>query len=156
LYLLRNKLRDDFAEYNAKPYQEETRWAILNLFSYAYDAEVRLAAGMVLDYVSAHIAVSSCDLRRMVPFRRRNEDPYQRQNTTGPGFMAVRQLDGLHGADPMAAHFAVHAGNTRAYRLLDNRVWPGESTAARPWPWGMIAPGASSFLLEAVCDHRLS
>jgi hypothetical protein len=155
LYLLRNKLRDDFAEYNAKPYQEETRWAILNLCSYAYDAEVRLAASMVLDYVSAHIAVSSSDLRRMVPFRRRNEDPNQRQDSTDPGFMDIDLLD-AHGADPMPAHFAVHAGNTRAYRLADNRVWPGETTAARPWPWGMISPGASSFLLEAVCDHRLA
>jgi hypothetical protein len=157
LWLLRNKLRDDFAEYNAKPYQEETRRAILNLFSYAYDAEVRLAAGMVLDYVSAHIAVSSCDLRRMVPFRRRNEDPYQRQDSTDPGFMDVSLLEAqqspTNSADPMAAHFAVQAGNTRAYRLPDNRVWPGDSTPARPWPWGMIAPDA---LLEAVCDHRLS
>lgn len=73
LSLLRNYLRDDFSEYNAKPYQDETRWALLNLCTYAYDHEVRLAARMVLDYVSAHMAVSSNDLRRMVPFRRRNE-----------------------------------------------------------------------------------
>jgi hypothetical protein len=55
---LRNILRDDFSEYNAKPYQEETRWPILNLATYAYDHEVRLAARMALDYVSAHIAAS--------------------------------------------------------------------------------------------------
>jgi hypothetical protein len=61
--LLRNYLRDDFAEYNAKPYQTETGRALLNLCSYAYDAEVRLGARMVLDYISAHIAVSSNDLR---------------------------------------------------------------------------------------------
>ena len=52
---------------------EETRGALLNLCSYAYDHEVRLAARMVLDYISARMAVSSNDLRRMVPFRRRNE-----------------------------------------------------------------------------------
>jgi hypothetical protein len=75
LGLLRNILSDDFSEYNAKPYQDETRTALLNLCTYAYDHEVRLAARMVLDYVSAHIAVSSNDLRRMVPFRRRNEEP---------------------------------------------------------------------------------
>jgi hypothetical protein len=154
LYLLRNKLRDDFAEYNAKPYQEETRWALLNLFSYAYDAEVRLAAGMVLDYVSAHIAVSSSDLRRMVPFRRRNEDPNQRQDSDDKGFMDVSLLD-AHGADPMAAHFAIHAGNTRAYRLADIREWPGESTMARPWPWAIAPLGATNFFLEAACDYRL-
>ncbi|MEJ7680531.1 MAG: hypothetical protein WKG06_22300 [Segetibacter sp.] len=42
LYLLRNILRDDFSEYNAKPYQTQTRSALLNLYSYAYDHEVRL------------------------------------------------------------------------------------------------------------------
>ena len=43
LHLLREVLRADFSEYNAKPYQEETRWALLDLCAYAYDAEVRLA-----------------------------------------------------------------------------------------------------------------
>ena len=73
-----NILRDDFSEYNAKPYQSESRFALLNLCTYAYEDEVRLAARMVLDYISAHIAVSSCDLRRLVPFRRRNEFPRNR------------------------------------------------------------------------------
>ena len=73
LFLLRNFLIDDFSEYNAKSYQTETRNALRNLCSYAYDHQVRLAARMVLDYISAKIAVSSCDLRRMVPFRRVNE-----------------------------------------------------------------------------------
>jgi len=162
LYLLRNKLRDDFAEYNAKPYQEETRSALLNLFSYAYDAEVRLAAGMVLDYISAHIAVSSCDLRRMVPFRRRNEGDNVLQDPDDAGFMDVSLLDQhskpqfgeFQGADPMVPHFALHAGNTRAYRLPDNRIWPDESGPVRPWPWA-IRP-ATNFVLEAVCDHRIA
>ena len=70
--LLRNYLRNDFAEYNSKNYQEQTRHALLNLCTYAYDAKIRLGAKMVLDYISAHIAVSSNDLRRMVPFRRLN------------------------------------------------------------------------------------
>jgi hypothetical protein len=150
LYLLRNKLRDDFAEYNAKPYQEETRWALLNLFSYAYDAEVRLAAGMVLDYVSAHIAVSSSDLRRMVPFRRRNEDPNQRQDSADPGFMDIDLLD-AHGADPMPAHFAVHAQVTpeRTGAELPHLCWrpPGYlghtrqdgTWLPRPEPWRRCA-----------------
>jgi hypothetical protein len=162
LLLLRNKLLDDFAEYNAKPYQEETRNALLNLFSYAYDAEVRVAAGMVLDYVSAHVAVSSCDLRRMVPFRRRDEDPYQRQDSTDPGFIDVSLLDArdasveAHGADPMSGHFAIHAGNMRAYQLPDIRVWPGDSAPARPWFSGIANTGAPQLFLEAVCDHRLA
>jgi hypothetical protein len=110
LGLLRNQLRNDFAEYNAKNYQEETRHALLNLCSYAYDAEVRLGARMVLDYISAHIAVSSNDLRRMVPFRRRNDGVNVRQNPDAPGFMDVNLLD-PPGADPMPAQFALLAGN---------------------------------------------
>jgi hypothetical protein len=153
LELLRNELRDDFAEYNAKPYQEETRRALLNLYSFAYAAEVRLGAGMVLDYVSAHIAVSSCDLRRLVPFRRRNEPKNVHQDPGG--FTDVDLLDGAHGADPMAAHFALHAGNTRAYALPDKRVWPGESWEVRPWPWAISRAAAEPFH-EAACDHRLA
>ena len=155
LSLLRYQLRDDFAEYNAKPYQEQTRHALLNLASYAYDAEVRLAARMVLDYVSAHIAVSSCDLRRMVPFRRRNEPEYARQDPGESGFMDVNLLDG-HFADPMPAHFALHAGNTRAFRFPDNRVWPGEPSPARPWEWAIAATFGDELVLEAICDWRLA
>ena len=169
LFLLRNKLRDDFAEYNAKNYQEESRHALLNLYSYAYDAEVRLAAGMVLDYVSAHIAVSSCDLRRMVPFRRRNEgwNVNQLYEPSGKptGFMDVSLLESslpAGGADPMPAHFGLHAGNTRAYQFADNTLWACTSNdterhcPARPWNWAITSNFGSELVLEAVCDHRLA
>jgi hypothetical protein len=56
LSLLRNVLRDDFSEYNAK-ITNGNPICTAELCSYAYDHEVRLAARMVLDYVSAHIAV---------------------------------------------------------------------------------------------------
>src|SRR5437016_4510687 len=75
LDLLQRILRDDFSEYNAKSYQKETRRALVNLCNYAYDHEIRLAARMVLDYISAHFLVSTNDLRRLVPFRRLNESP---------------------------------------------------------------------------------
>src|SRR5262249_43737803 len=126
LGLLRNYLRDDFSEYNAKNYQEETRWALLNLCSYAYEHEVRLAARMVLDYISAHIAVSSSDLRRMVPFRRLDQGvnvtqlpiPSDLPRLQG-GFMDVALLDGPRGADPMAPYFAMQAGNVRGYETAN-------------------------------------
>jgi len=133
LNLLRNQLKNDFAEYNAKPYQEETRHALLNLCSYAYDAEVRLGARMVLDYISAHIAVSSNDLRRMVPFRRRSEKDkekdYIKQIPEEPGFMDVSLLDGdtdptKVSADQITVQFALLAGNTRAYPNYPNWVIP--------------------------------
>jgi hypothetical protein len=146
LGLLRNQLRNDFAEYNAKPYQEETRHALLNLYSYAYDAEVKMAAAMVLDYVSAHIAVSSNDLRRLVPFRRRNENDNVKR-ISPLGIMDVSLTDGS-GADPMGPHFAQHAGNTRAYQLAWNNP---------PRPnWAISSLFGSQNVLEATSEHRLT
>jgi len=142
LDLLRHYLRNDFAEYNAKDYQEETRRALLNLYSYAYDAEVRLAAGMVLDYISAHIAISSCDLRRLVPFRRRDEGKYVKQDPVG--FSNIPLVNG-NGADPMAEHFAVLAGNTRVF---------AEPWDIRIWKWAISQPSNELFH-EAACDYRL-
>ena len=157
LMLLRNILQDDFSEYNAKPYQTYTRSALLNLCSYAYDHDVRLAARMVLDYISAHIAVSSNDLRRMVPFRRRNEEDKFRnaQLPGGVGFMDVGLLEWFLGADPMAEPFAIQAGNTRAYETGNARhVPPDNINEARPWTWA-IASGGGDATMEALSDYRL-
>ena len=124
LYLLYNIMRGDFSEYNAKNYQEEVRHALVNLCSYSYDHEVRLAARMALDYLSARVAVSSNDLRRMLPFRRRNEK--ENVSRDGRGFMRVG-LIASKGADPMGAYLAVQSGNIRAcvvegkYGLSDSR-----------------------------------
>ena len=149
LSLLRDILRDDFSEYNAKPYQTQTRSALLNLCSYAYDHEVRLAARMVLDYISAHIAVSSCDLRRMVPFRRRNEEEHGRVAQLPGRFMNVALLEWDLGADPMVANFAIQAGNTRAY---EHKRPPPDN--ARPWDWAIASDGGDA-TMEALSDYRL-
>lgn len=145
LYLLRNILRDDLSEYNAKNYQTQTRYALLNLCSYAYDDDVRLAARMALDYVSAHIAVSSNDLRRMVPFRRRNEG--KNVTRTDLGFMDVGLLETTIGADPMAQHFAMLAGNTRIY---------GRPTPYHP-EWRIYTGGSdgNDAVMYALSDYRL-
>ena len=145
LILLHNILRDDFSEYNAKPYQTMTRSALLNLCSYAYDHEVRLAARMVLDYISAHIAVSSNDLRRMVPFRRRNENDHGRAKLLPGGFMDVGLLDWDLGADPLTENFAIQSGNIRAYE---------KANAYRPFDWSIASDGVDS-TLEALSDYRL-
>ena len=156
LRLLRNFLRDDFSEYNAKSYQHETRTALLNLCSYAYDHEVRLAARMVLDYISAHVAVSSCDLRRMVPFRRRNEEK-NRKLLTNSRFMDVGLLEWQTGCDPNTEHFAVQAGNLRAYEsvtplnetpaIADESKWRGK-------PWSVLGEGSDG-MFEGLGEYRI-
>lgn len=143
--LLRNILRGDFSEYNAKPYQSETRWALLNLCAYAYDHEVRLGARMVLDYLSAHMAVSSNDLRRLLPFRRRNEPNYT--GHTADGFMTVSLLGPDDGADPMSPYFALQAGNLRACEL------PLQS-ADSPVQYGLRDSG-TDLTIEILSAYRL-
>lgn len=150
LYLLRGVLRGDFSEYNAKNYQSETRYALLNLCSYAYDHEVRLAARMVLDYVSARIAVSSSDLRRMVPFRRRNEGKNAVRDPLG--FMNVSLLETTFGADPMAQHFAMLAGNTRIYDSTETY----ENGAVRQnWQIKTDGTDGNDAVMYALSDYRL-
>jgi hypothetical protein len=70
---LQTFLRNDFQEYNSRPYQIYTTMAIQNLYDFADDPNVKLAAQMVLEYISAKFAVSSNGLRRAVPFRRLKE-----------------------------------------------------------------------------------
>lgn len=66
-------LRTDFSEYNSKPYQAYTVQALQNLYEFADDARVKLAAELVLNYLDAKFAVSSNGLRRSVPFRRQKK-----------------------------------------------------------------------------------
>lgn len=152
LFLLQRMLQNDFSEYNAKNYQAETRMALLNLCSYAYDHEVRLAARMVLDYISAHIAVSSSDLRRMVPFRRRNEDPYSKR-LPGGAVMDVGLLDWTLGADPMVEFFAMQTGHLRAF-AKPNHTLNRDGFETRPWEWA-IASNGNEAVIEALSDYRL-
>jgi hypothetical protein len=66
-------MTQDFIEYNARPYQSYTDIALQNLYSFARNQDVKTAAGMVLDYISAKIAMSSNQARRAVPYRRRKD-----------------------------------------------------------------------------------
>ena len=183
LSLLRNILRGDFSEYNAKNYQTETRFALLNLATYAYDKEVRLGARMVLDYISARYAVTSNDLRRMLPFRRRNEHPKVSilgkwgvpdcpnvpvpqgcSPDPGPapydGIMDVGLLDWVLGADPLTMNFALQAGNTRALEEPFIRCSPPHKDhgcqryPVRGIPKSIAHDGGEPSI-EALTDYRL-
>lgn len=153
LFLLQRMLQNDFSEYNAKNYQSETRTALLNLCSYAYDHEVRLAARLVLDYVSAHVAVSSSDLRRMVPFRRRNEAPFALRLPPDGAVMDVGLLDWTLGADPMSEFFAMQTGHLRAF-ATPNRTLNRDGFQTRPWEWA-IASNGNEAVIEGLSDYRL-
>ena len=67
---LQGILKNDFQEYNARPYQRYSVTAILNLHDFADDNELRTAAQIVLEAAMAKFAVASSQGRRIVPFRR--------------------------------------------------------------------------------------
>ena len=128
LRMLNGYLTQDFIEYNARNYQDYTITALLNLASYAYDDRVRLAARMVLDYVSAKMAVSSENLRRSAPYRRRNEDEHY-----GPilknGFLGTELVynNPPHEFEPGIAFYTMLVGNTQIlHNQLDPDVAPGD------------------------------
>lgn len=67
---LQGFLKNDFKEFNARPYARYSLTAVQNLYDYARDPRVKTAAQLVLDYVSAKYAVSASESRRDSPFRR--------------------------------------------------------------------------------------
>lgn len=116
LLKLQDILKNDFLEYNSRPYQDYSLLAILNLASYAYDDRVKLAARMVLDYVSAKMAVSSHDLRRSVPYRRLNEESKYGPLVFDGSFLSAHLNTPLaESRDPLTAFYALLAGNTKLY-----------------------------------------
>jgi hypothetical protein len=148
---MRGRLMNDFDEYNARPYQDLIMMAMLNLSSFAYDYDVRLAARMVLDYISAKVAVSSNDLRRSAPFRRRNEDQHWGPSIPGSFFLRSPLLTakgdypdrpGVFEPDPQSAWFALLAGNTT---LL------GDSAPGTPGPGNF----GFAMVLAGIHEYRV-
>ena len=149
LATLRGFLINEFQEYNARPYQDFTMSALLNLASYAYDDQVRLAARMVLDYVSAKIAVSSEDLRRAPPFRRRNELPHYGPTIDGNFLGSPLAVSfGGYEPDPQIEYYSLLAGNTG--------IFFSPSVASTGVPVGFL-PGFYEWELvhAALADYRI-
>jgi uncharacterized protein YodC (DUF2158 family) len=71
LLKLQSFLKHDFIEYNSRPYERYSVVAIQNLYDYAQNDKVHTAARIILDYLAAKLAVSSNELLRDPPYRRR-------------------------------------------------------------------------------------
>ena len=139
LAALQGYMINDFQEYNARPYEDMDMSALLNLATYAYDDRVRLGARMVLDYLSAKVAVSRSDLRRAAPFRRRNEPEHYGPTLPGSGFLGSPLDDYVGGfePDPQTGFYALLAGNTATF---------GGSVVGN-FNWEMVHAG--------LCDYRI-
>jgi hypothetical protein len=164
LDMLHAYLTQDFIEYNARPYQDFAMSALLNLASYSYDHRVRLTARMVLDYVSAKIAVSSQDLRRSTPFRRRNEDQHAGP-TLANGFLGSPLVVNTpnpadttksYEPDPQIAFYTMLAGATR---VLEHSRQTGEPQRHGPgnYAFEMVHAGLSDYRIPpAILDLFVS
>jgi hypothetical protein len=70
---LQGFLKEDFSEYNSKPYQNYAVIPLETLHSFAQSPRVKEGARLLLDYLSARYATQSLDLRRAGPFRRQKK-----------------------------------------------------------------------------------
>ena len=123
---LKQFLKNDFSEFNSKPYQGYTVNAIQTLHNHATNPEVKLTAQMVLDYLSAKFVIQSVGGLRSVPFRRQ------------PGY---RDEDDLLKDDGEAGRHMMLIGN---YAAL----------AQRPEPY--TAPYAGGFMFTTLIgDYRV-
>ena len=71
---LQKVAKQDFIEYNSRPYARYSLVSILNLADFANDDKVRTAARAILEFSIAKYAVTSSEGRRIAPFRRKRED----------------------------------------------------------------------------------
>jgi hypothetical protein len=128
LETLQRLLQRDFVEYNSKPYQRYSFAAIQNLADYAENRKVKLAARMVLDYLSAKVAVSTADARRLVPYRRKlsynTPDLFERHS------------------DPLKWRFLVYTAPTLATGELDEA------------PHIVTLGAATEIVLAAATDYQ--
>ena len=109
-------LKNDFTEYDARPYQQYSMMALQNLYDFAHDPHVKLAAQMVLDYESAKFAVSSSGLRRVVPFRRRSDHLGDTQLSLCSGDPCTGLMNG--NSDPQTFRFMMLSGMTSPPELI--------------------------------------
>lgn len=165
LQALNSFLKLDFVEYNARPYQDYTMSALLNLVSFSYDDRVRLAARMVLDYVSAKVALSSQDLRRCPPFRRRNEDqffgPIMPNGFLGSPLVFNIPSDDpkkLYEPDPQNAFYTMLAGNIGLFAAPQEIPFPSPFKGAPGnYAFEMVHAGLSDYRVPpAILDLFLS
>ncbi len=134
LQRLQHFLMHDFIEYNARPYQDYTMSALLNLYTFTSphnpsSARVKLATQMVLDYLAAKYAVSSNDSRRSATYRRHAEgyndpdflggrmDPW---NCFSMQYAGTTEMGGSGGVLPGNFAWEMQWGSLSDYRVPDS------------------------------------
>ena len=123
-------LQEDFVEYNSRPYQRLSLGAIKNIFDFSGDAQLRDAAGAVLDFAATKMALGSSRSRRIAPFRR------------------------LAGANSLSAsgQSLFELGNKADHQIAAMMFWSGQTQHSEN---GMVSlGGAAEMVEEATSDYR--
>jgi hypothetical protein len=103
--------KEDFVEYNARPYTRYSLTAVGNLFDFAPDPALRTASQIVLDLSQAKFAAGSNRSRRAPPFRRlADNDGSITYNHDSPQAAFYNQVSG---SDHEVARALVFAGQTQ-------------------------------------------
>jgi hypothetical protein len=138
--------KEDFVEYNARPYQRYSLAAVRNLLDFSRDQAVSTAARGIMDMAVAKMALASNQGRRIVPFRRLMETMQKsiEQNGHDPksGNLLFNGLfDGEQDADHQIALMLVYAGQTQqtpmgalARSSFDEMIFAAASAYRPPEP----------------------
>lgn len=123
---LQEFFRKNFSEYNSIPYQVYTIVALQILHRNAEGPRVKLAAQMLLEFLSMQYSIQSMDARRSVPFRRLPE---------------YRDLTDLLIGDGLTAVHALLVGNYKSY-----------SSLPRPF---VVPQGYTNMLIAATDNYEV-
>jgi hypothetical protein len=138
-------LKNDFQEYNARPYSRYSLLSIQNIAQFADDPELNDAARMVLTFTMAKAAVGSSGGLRLVPYRRHMEA------LRSKGFVSL--LDNVSNGDHVIPMMQFFTGQTQQ---LPGNIVPGP--ALEPMIYyasGVIGPNplvADDVILEAAIE----
>jgi hypothetical protein len=137
-------LSEEFIEYNSRPYARLSLAAFYNLFDFAHDPEVRLAAQMVLDYSFAKFAIGSHEGRRFVPFRRQRKVVRRLIDEPIEVNAHTSIFDLAEGADHLIALGLLYAGQIQQ---LAGGGFPG-ARISRGAAGDMVRPATSGYKPE--------
>ncbi|MCU1266825.1 MAG: hypothetical protein JWM21_3143 [Acidobacteria bacterium] len=145
---LQDIARNDFQEYNARPYSRYSLNAILNLHDFAAvhgDKDLALAARIVLDLAEAKFAATSNRGRRIVPFRRLSDDDGDENSYLH---------ESLSGADHELARAMLLSGQTQT--LDKNRtIMDGQGKEVLLFPFQVASLTLAEMVNAATSDYRL-
>jgi hypothetical protein len=138
-------LKNDFQEYNSRPYSRYSLLAIQNVAQFADDPELQNAARMVLQFSMAKAAIGSYRGRRLVPYRRHMNGLRSR------GFVSL--FDNTNNGDHLIPLMMFFTGQTQH---LPNNSLPLESLGQMIYyASGMMGPNPpvpDNIIMEAAIE----